>query len=43
MVTPCMPTCEPVDCEIRDYTGQSRLVQSYGKRRKRTADVTLAR
>jgi hypothetical protein len=21
LVTPCMPTCEPVDCSYRDYYG----------------------
>ena len=41
LVTPCMPTCEPVDCEIRDYTGRTRVVESYGKRRKRDASSQL--
>ncbi len=35
MVTPCMPTCEPVICDVTDYTGQTRQVGSYGKRKKR--------
>ena len=30
-----MPKCEPVQCDITDYTGQSRTVDSYGRRRKR--------
>ena len=34
-VTPCMPKCEPVQCDITDYTGQSRTVDSYGRRKKR--------
>ena len=45
MVTPCMPTCAPVDCEVSDYTGQARIVESYGKRRRRkrwTADALAA-
>ena len=36
MVTPCMPTCPPVTCDVLDYTGQSRQVESYG-RKKRSA------
>jgi len=39
MVTPCMPTCPPVTCDVLDYTGQSRQVDSYG-RKKRTATPT---
>ena len=35
LVTPCMPTCEPVQCDVLDYTGQTRTVDSYGKRRRR--------
>ena len=33
-VTPCMPTCEPVDCSVTDYRGGSKVVQSYGRRRR---------
>ena len=43
LVTPCMPTCEPVQCDVLDYTGQTRTVDSYGKRRRRrSADSGLA-
>eukprot|EP00095_Tigriopus_kingsejongensis_P012749 maker-scaffold30_size591359-snap-gene-1.15 protein:Tk12749 transcript:maker-scaffold30_size591359-snap-gene-1.15-mRNA-1 annotation:"hypothetical protein DAPPUDRAFT_214208" len=34
LVTPCMPTCEPVQCEILDYTGQNRGVESYGRKKR---------
>jgi hypothetical protein len=34
MVTPCMPTCEPVQCDIMDYTGQARTVDSYGRKKR---------
>ena len=34
MVTPCMPTCEPAKCDIMDYTGQSRTVDSYGRKKR---------
>jgi hypothetical protein len=40
MVTPCMPKCEPVNCDIRDYTGQSRTVESYGRKKR---DVLVSR
>jgi len=40
MVTPCMPKCEPVQCDITDYTGQSRTVDSYGRRKR---DLGLVR
>uniref|UniRef100_A0A0K2TPD6 Putative LOC101887535 [Musca domestica] n=1 Tax=Lepeophtheirus salmonis TaxID=72036 RepID=A0A0K2TPD6_LEPSM len=35
MVTPCIPICPPVQCDIIDYTGQSLTVDSFGKRRRR--------
>lgn len=35
LVSPCLPTCEPVKCDVADYTGDVRLVDSYGRRRKR--------
>ena len=38
MVTPCMPTCPPVTCDVLDYTGQSRQVESYGRKKRWTAD-----
>ena len=41
MVTPCMPTCPPVTCDVLDYTGQSRQVKSYG-RKKRSSSSALA-
>jgi len=42
MVTPCMPTCPPVTCDVLDYTGQSRQVESYG-RKKRSALLEAAK
>ncbi|XP_044762472.1 uncharacterized protein LOC123319521 [Coccinella septempunctata] len=35
LVTPCMPTCEPVQCDQEESTGDLRSVISYGKRRRR--------
>lgn len=42
MVTPCMPTCPPVQCDVLDYTGQSRQVESYG-RKKRASELAIPR
>lgn len=35
LVTPCMPTCEPVQCDQEDASGDLRSIHSYGKRRRR--------
>ncbi|KAK9505822.1 hypothetical protein O3M35_009797 [Rhynocoris fuscipes] len=35
LVTPCMPTCEPVQCDQEDASGELRSVNSFGKRRRR--------
>lgn len=36
LVTPCMPTCEPVQCdEEEETTGELRSVVSFGRRRRR--------
>lgn len=35
LVTPCMPTCEPVQCDQEDVSGELRSVHSFGKRRRR--------
>ncbi|GLH02153.1 Uncharacterized protein GBIM_08192 [Gryllus bimaculatus] len=37
LVTPCMPSCEPVQCDQEDSTGEFRSVTSFGKRRRRRA------
>lgn len=34
-MTPCMPTCEPVQCDQEDASGELRSVNSFGKRRRR--------
>jgi hypothetical protein len=39
MITPCLPACEPVVCDVLDYTGQIKSVDSYG-RKKRASDAT---
>lgn len=37
-----MPKCEPVQCDILDYTGQTKTVDSYGRRKKRSQDQSLS-
>lgn len=37
MITPCLPACEPVVCDVLDYTGQTKAINSYGKRKRREA------
>lgn len=34
LVTPCMPTCEPVQCDQEDYSGELRSLISYGRKRR---------
>lgn len=35
LVTPCLPTCEPVKCDITGYDGGLRELSSFGRRRRR--------
>jgi len=34
MITPCLPKCEPVKCDVLDYTGQTKAVDSYGRKKR---------
>jgi len=34
LVTPCMPSCEPVQCEQEDTSGEFRSLLSYGRKRR---------
>ncbi|XP_024081755.1 uncharacterized protein LOC106664049 [Cimex lectularius] len=34
LVTPCLPTCEPVSCTMEDYFGSSKTVASFGRRKR---------
>jgi len=38
LVTPCIPRCDPVVCEITDYHGSSKSLTSFGKRKKRSSE-----
>lgn len=35
LVTPCLPKCEPVQCDVQDYLGYQRQIDSMGRRRRR--------
>uniref|UniRef100_A0A1B0ACN0 ZP domain-containing protein n=1 Tax=Glossina pallidipes TaxID=7398 RepID=A0A1B0ACN0_GLOPL len=39
LVTPCMPTCEPVQCDQEDISGEFKSLLSYGRRR-RSVNIT---
>lgn len=43
LVTPCMPSCEPVQCDQEDAGGELRSVQSFGRRRRRRSSAATAR
>lgn len=43
LVTPCMPTCEPVQCDQEESTGELRSVISFGRRRRRRSTSSQAR
>ena len=43
MITPCLPVCEPVRCDVLDYTGQAREVESYGRRKRETGLALMER
>lgn len=34
LVSPCLPACEPVKCEVPDYSGDIRLLDSYGRKKR---------
>lgn len=42
LVTPCMPSCEPVQCDQEESTGELRSVISFGKRRRRRSTSSSA-
>ncbi|KAH9417706.1 hypothetical protein DERP_011417 [Dermatophagoides pteronyssinus] len=42
LVTPCLPSCEPVQCDIRGYDGGLRELSSFGRRRRRRRSINTA-
>ena len=41
LVTPCIPRCDPVRCDVTDYLGQSHATKSYGRRRRKRSEGSL--
>lgn len=41
LVTPCMPTCEPVQCDEEDFGGELRSIISYGRKRRSANDTAI--
>ena len=35
LVTPCLPECQPVQCDVQDYLGYQRKIESMGRRKRR--------
>ncbi|XP_059099096.1 uncharacterized protein LOC131893159 [Tigriopus californicus] len=35
LVTPCIPRCDPVQCDVTDYYGKRQTTSSFGRRRRR--------
>ena len=42
MITPCLPACEPVVCDVLDYTGQTKAIDSYGRKKRAAANTYFA-
>lgn len=40
LVTPCMPTCEPIQCDQNDITEGLKSIVSYGRRRRSVENGT---
>ena len=38
LVTPCLGACAPVQCNVQDYLGYQRKVDSLGRRKRRAAE-----
>ncbi|XP_046865368.1 uncharacterized protein LOC6647167 [Drosophila willistoni] len=41
LVTPCMPSCEPVQCDQEDTSGEFRSLLSYGRRRRSINETAI--
>ena len=39
LVTPCLGPCQPVKCDVQDYLGYQRKVDSLGRRKRRDTDA----
>lgn len=43
LVTPCIPFCEPVVCNITDFSGQLQQTESYGRKKRSLGSSPNAR
>lgn len=41
LVTPCMPTCDPVQCDMEDFSGELRSLISYGRKRRSINETSI--
>ncbi|ROT79792.1 hypothetical protein C7M84_001483 [Penaeus vannamei] len=41
LVTPCLPTCEPVVCDVMDFGGQVKQAESYGRKKRAISHMTM--
>lgn len=41
LVTPCLPKCEPVQCDVQGFDSVSRREQSFGRKRREVKDTDI--
>jgi Zona pellucida-like domain len=41
LVTPCHPSCEPIQCDDSNFGGELRSIISYGRKRRSVNDTTV--
>jgi len=41
-VTPCIPRCDPVECDVTDYHGDNQRLSSFGRRKRRSISSIVA-
>jgi len=39
LVTPCLPTCEPVKCNVKNMDGSEREADSFGRKRRKRRNI----
>jgi hypothetical protein len=39
LVTPCLPTCEPVKCNVKSIDGSERETDSFGRKRRKRRNI----
>ena len=38
LVTPCIPRCDPVQCDVTDYLGEQHNTKSFGRKRRKRSE-----